>query len=47
MPKACKVDPFGTGNHSDDLFEVYRGGTTPTYVCGYHYTYWHLTAGRK
>lgn len=36
----CTVDPLGTGNHSDDLVEVYHGCATPALVCGYHATYW-------
>jgi hypothetical protein len=42
----CSVDPLGTGNHSDDLIEVYHGHTTPTLVCGYHFTYWPELVGR-
>lgn len=40
MTHTCQLDPLGTGNHSDDVTAVYHGRTEPTYVCGYHLTYW-------
>ena len=30
-----------TPHHSDDLFAVHAGSTTPTYLCGYHFTYYY------